>query len=115
MSRKQRGFGGGIAGVAGKIHDNHAHVAKGALLVQIGEPRGFAGEHGADCQFQISGCGGGHMRMRMLRLRLLHVSKTGTTFYSSIFSLIVVAQNKTKQKQNNENENENSVPAQISI
>jgi hypothetical protein len=65
--------------------------------VQIGEPRGFAGEHGADCQFQISGCGGGHMRMRMLRLRLLHVSKTGTTFYSSIFSLIVVAQNKTKQ------------------
>ena len=49
VGRKQRGFCGGIAGVAGKIHDNHVHVAIGALLVQIGQPRGFAGEHGSDC------------------------------------------------------------------
>jgi len=41
MRGKQRIFGGSVAGVAGKIHDNHAHVAKCALFVQVGEPRGF--------------------------------------------------------------------------
>jgi hypothetical protein len=45
---KQRGLGRRVARVAYKINNHDAHVAKGALLVQIGQPRGFPWKHGAD-------------------------------------------------------------------
>ena len=39
---KQRIFGRCVARVARKIDNHHAHVAIGALLVQVGQPRGFS-------------------------------------------------------------------------
>ena len=40
-----------VSRVARKINHHHAHVAKGALLVQIGEPRGLPRKHGANRHF----------------------------------------------------------------
>lgn len=46
---KERVTDRGVSRVTRKIHHHHAHIAKGALLVQIREPRGFPRKHGTDC------------------------------------------------------------------